>query len=77
MGKPIHVREPEARQDLGGFVDHFGARTGDPPPLAAIAEPFRHREAHGLQRRQVGEELVDLEGARQPALHALMGRKET
>ncbi len=64
------VEQMEARQDVGDLAVDVAARAHAPPPVAAAAEPFGDREPHRLQRRQVGIELVDLEGARQPAQHA-------
>ena len=66
-----HVEQMEARQVLRDLGVDVVARAHPPPPVAAAAEPFRHREPDGLERRQIGIELVDLEGARQPAQHAL------
>ena len=42
------------------------------PPLAAELHALGDREPDGFERRQVGEQLVDLEGARDAELHALV-----
>src|SRR5436190_1873950 len=42
---------------------------------ATAAEPFGYRKPNGLERRQIGIKLVDLEGARQPAQHAAVNRQ--
>ena len=64
------VEQMEARQVLRDLAVDVVAGAHPAPPVAAAAEPFRHRKPDGLERRQVGIELVDLEGARQAAQHA-------
>ena len=65
----------KARQRLRNLLVDVAARPHPPPPVAAAAEPFGYRKANGLQRRQIGIELVDLEGARQAAQHPRMHRQ--
>src|SRR5437868_14052325 len=66
------MKTREICRDLG--VDAV-ARAHPAPPVATTAEPFRHRKPDGLERRQIGVELIDLEGARQPAQHPPMRRQ--
>ena len=70
-----HVEQMEARQIFRDLGVDVVARAHPPPPVAAAAEPLRHHEADGLERRQIRIELVDLEGARQAAQHALVHRQ--
>src|SRR6185312_8317008 len=42
------------------------------PPHLRAAFSFENRQRHGLQRRQLREQLVDLEGAGEAAVHALV-----
>ena len=70
-----HVEQMEARQIFRDLAIDVVARAHPPPPVAAAAEPFRDRKPDGLERRQIGIELVDLEGARQAAQHAGMHRQ--
>ena len=65
----------KARQRFRDLGIDVVARPHPPPPVAAAAEPFGYRKADGLERRQIGIELVDLEGARQPAQHPLVHRQ--
>ena len=65
----------EAREIFGDLGVDVVARAHPAPPVAAAAEPFRHRKPDGLERRQIGIELVDLEGARQPAQHPRVHRQ--
>ena len=51
------------------------AAAGDAPPVAAAAEPLRHRQPDGFERREIAEQLVDLEGARQAQAHAAVRRE--
>ena len=74
-GELVHdVEQMEARQIFRDLGVDVVAGAHPPPPVAAAAEPFRYRKPDGLERRQIGIELVDLEGARQPAQHAGMHR---
>ena len=70
------VEQMEARQEIGDLVIDVVARAHPPPPVAAMAEAFGDGEADGLERGQIGIELVDLEGARQAAQHALVHRQD-
>ena len=75
-GRLVHdVEQMEARQVLRDLGIDVVAGAHPPPPVAAAAETFRHREPDGLERRQIGVELVDLEGARQAAQHPRMHRQ--
>ncbi len=53
--------------DRDRLVDDRAAGARAPPEFRAFGMGFRQSEADRLQRREVGEELVDLEGARQAA----------
>src|SRR5579859_1414819 len=48
------------------------ARAHHAPPVTATAKPLGDRKPDGLDRRQIGIQLVDLEGARQAPQHAAM-----
>ena len=75
-GRFVHdVEQPEPRQVLRDLGIDVVARAHGSPPVAAAAEPFRYRKANGLERRQIGVELVDLEGARQAAQHPCVNRQ--
>ncbi len=65
----------EAREILRDLGVDVAATSKSPPPVAAMAETFGYGEPDGLERRQIGVKLVDLEGARQPAQHAAMYRQ--
>ena len=54
------------------FVDDLALAADDAPPVGAEAQPLGDGEPDGFERRQIGEQLVDLEGARDAALHACM-----
>jgi len=59
-------------RDLG--IDVI-TRSHRAPPIAAAAQPFRYSQPDGLQRCQIGIELIDLEGARQSAQNSGMHRQ--
>ena len=72
-GEVIHdIKQMETRQIFRYLGVDILARAHLPPPIAAAAEPFRYREPNGLQRCQIGIELIDLERARQSAQHSCM-----
>ena len=76
-GELVHdVEQMEAFEIFGDLGVDVVAGAHAAPPVAAAAEPFRYREPDGLERRQIGIELVDLEGARQPAQHARCARAD-
>ena len=54
------------------LIGHRRSAADQPPPIAAVPEPFGDRKTDGLERRQIGEQLIDLEGARDAEPHALM-----
>ena len=68
-----HVGEMEALEHLDDLLDHRGAAADHPPPLRAQPHALRDREPDRLERREVEEQLVDLEGARQAAPHPPVG----
>ena len=70
-----HVEQMKARQRFRDLLVDVVARAHPPPPVAAAAEPFGDREPHGFERGQIGIELVDLEGAREPAQHPGVNRQ--
>ena len=57
---------------LDRFLHHALLAAGEPPPVAAEAPPLGDRNAEGLERREVGEQLVDLERAGDAEPHALV-----
>ena len=74
VGAPLeHVGEAETFGDLrdlaGDGIDGADATA----PVAALPQPLAYRQRQGLERRQLAEELVDLEGAHQAAPHARLG----
>ena len=66
------IGEAKAFEVFGDLGVDVVACAHHPPPVAAAAEPLGDRKPDGLDRRQIGIELVDLEGARQAAQHAAM-----
>ena len=61
----VHVGlEPEARQQLRNFSDDFRPPACNPPEVGAGAVALRYRERKRFGGRQIGKELIDLEGAR-------------
>ena len=66
------AREPQRCQDLIGLVHRLVVRGGASPPDAGHALPFADCQGHRLDRLQIGEQRVDLEGARQAAFDAAM-----
>src|SRR5690348_6464844 len=59
-----HVAEAEALDQLGDLARDLGLAADDPPPVVAMADPLRYREAERLDRGEIGEQLVDLKRAR-------------
>ncbi len=57
------VDKPEPFQQLGHLGRNAGAAADDAPPVAAGAVALGDGKAERFDRRQVGEQLVDLEGA--------------
>ena len=62
-------------QDFDHFGHEIGPAADDPPPIEALPAPLGYRQPNGLERRQVVEQLVDLEGTHDAKPHPLMGRK--
>ena len=58
--------EAQLAEDREGFVDGTPVRGEAAPELSRDAIAFADRQRHGLDRRQIREQRVDLEGARQP-----------
>src|SRR5215216_3115850 len=49
-GEVVHdVEQMKARQRLRDLLVDVAARAHPPPPVAAAAEPFGYRKAHGLE----------------------------
>ena len=69
-----HVGEVEALEDFDHFGNEVRPAADDAPPVEALAAPLGHRQPDGLQRRQVVEQLIDLEGAHDPQPHPLVRR---
>ena len=67
------IGEMEAAEDFNDLLDHVGIAADETPPLCARTQPFGDRKPDGLERREVEKQLVDLKGAREPALHPLVG----
>src|SRR6516165_5964418 len=68
-----HVGQPERLQHLCDFAGQQRWLADHPPPVAGDAEPFADREADGLKRGEIGKQLVDLEGAGDAELGAVVG----
>ena len=71
-GTQARVLEPQRGQDGVRLVERLGIGRQPPPEVARHALPLAHRECHRLQRVEMREQRVDLEGAHQPALDALV-----
>ena len=67
-----HVGEMELLEQRDHFIDDLRLAADDAPPVMAGAEPLGDREAERFERRQIGKQLVDLEGARDAEPHARM-----
>ena len=67
------VGEVKTLEDFDGFGHQVRPAADDAPPVEALAAPFGDRQTDGLERRQVAEQLVDLEGADDAEPHALVG----
>ncbi len=67
-----HVGEMESLEQREHFVDDLGFASDNAPPVMAGADTFRYREPERLERRQIREKLIDLEGARDAEPHARM-----
>jgi hypothetical protein len=59
--------EPESLEDFDDCVHDVRIAAGRTPPVRSRAQALGHREPDRLERRQVAEQLVDLEGARDAA----------
>ncbi len=68
-----HVGQVEAAEDLDDLGGDGGIGACQAPPIVAGAHALGDREPHRLERSEVEEQLVDLEGAREPAPHPLIG----
>jgi hypothetical protein len=66
------IDEAEPFQQLRHLGRDAGPAADDAPPVAAGAVALGDREAERLDRRQVGEQLIDLEGAGDAEAHALV-----
>ena len=62
----------KALDDFDDLVGHRGFGADGPPPIGAGAEPLGDHEPDRFQRREVEEQLIDLEGARHAEPHALV-----
>ena len=68
------VGQSEALDDFDDLVGDDGFRADHAPPVGAGAEPFGDHEADRFQRREIEEQLIDLERARHAEPHPLMRR---
>ena len=66
------VGEAKALDDLDDLVRDHRFAADQPPPVAAEPEPFGDRKPDRFKRRQIQEQLIDLERARHAEPHALM-----
>ncbi len=66
------IGEMKARQHVGGLFDQFRLAADRAPPRATGAAAFGNGEADAFQRRELAEQLVDLEGAGEAARHPPM-----
>src|SRR5215468_1019907 len=70
-GRPVAIRgEPERAEDPVRLVDRVAIRRQTAPPRRRVAVALADRQRHRLERVQPGEQRVDLERAREPALHS-------
>src|SRR5207248_9138200 len=66
-------REPELGEEAVRLLDRRAERRQGAPPVVRVALALEHSDRHRLERRQAGEERVDLEGAREARAHARLG----
>src|SRR5262249_60075255 len=66
------VLEIEPAQELADLVYDRGLATGHAPPVVTDAPALRDREAERLHRREIAEQLIDLERARDAEAHAIV-----
>ena len=69
------VGEAEALQQFADLLGDAVPGADDAPPVAARSVALGNREPQRFDRGEVGEQLVDLEGARDAELHPLVGRE--
>ena len=69
-----HAGEVEPLEEGHGLVDRRLVAGHRPPPPAGPIRPLGDGEQHGLQRGEIGEQLVDLEGPGQAQPGARVGR---
>ena len=65
------IDEPQRLQVIERLVDHRTLGASRAPQIVAVAVALADRHAEIFQHRQPAKQLVDLEGARQPAPRAL------
>ncbi len=68
-----HVAQTEARGNVVDLARDGIAGAQAAPPVAALPQPLANRQRQRLERREIGEELVDLERPHQPAPHPRLG----
>jgi hypothetical protein len=51
----------ETLQYFDDLRHEVGAAADDAPPIKALSATFRYREPNCLKRRQIAEQLIDLE----------------
>ena len=72
-GRPVADRaEPQREQDRVSLLDRVGIGRQLPPPGPGVAAPLADRERHRLERAEMREQGVDLEGAHEAALDPLL-----
>ena len=70
-----HIDQTKTFENFDDLVGHRGFAADDPPPLGAGAHAFGNRLTDRFQRREIREQLIDLEGPRHAKPDALMRRK--
>src|SRR5512139_3587773 len=69
------VGEMKALQNFDHLRNEVGAATNDAPPVEALSSAFGYCQSDCLERRQVAEQLIDLERADDPEAYSLVYRK--
>ncbi len=70
-----NVGEAKPFDDIDDLLGCCGLAADDLPPVAARAKALRNRQPDGFQRREVEEQLIDLEGARHAQSDAVVRLK--
>src|SRR6185437_8394698 len=66
------IAKPELPEDSVGLLDGLVMGRKILPETAGEAAPLLDRQRYRFERAEMGKQRIDLERARQPAMHALL-----